>query len=298
MATLTHESQQLLAEYYRIMMGDPASFLATHERAAELRPEVERIEDEWIAYEESFVDLAQLPDNPKDFLSWYVAQERQINKDIAPFIDFLKKQASVAQVAYYICMEELIDGSFDDLVALVQVGMPVGCKMTAAENYWDELGNGDFARVHTTMFRTSSGYLRERLAEQGIRIAAPPTECLMNGNVLLMWALRRRYALRLIGAMGLVEGSAPKRFHATTVAMERLRLPEEVIAYHRAHIAIDSHHSKEWLESVLSHYATLGPEAIREIAIGVAIRYRVAIAYYDFMQRSMLNLGAHASVAA
>jgi len=298
MATTTHESQQLLAEYYRIMMGDPATFLSTHERAAQLRPQVERIEDAWLAFEESFVDTRQLPDNPKDFLSWYVAQERQINKDIAPFIDFMKKQATLAHVAYYICMEELIDGSFDDLVALVQVGMPVDCKMTAAENYWDELGNGDFERVHTTMFRTSSSYLRKRLEDEGIRIGTPPMECLMNGNILLMWALRRQYALRLIGAMGLVEGSAPKRFHATTVAMERLRLPEEVIAYHRAHIGIDSNHSKQWLESVLSHYATLGPGAIREIAMGVAIRYRIAIAYYDFMQRSMLSLNQHASVAA
>jgi hypothetical protein len=120
----------------------------------------------------------------------------------------------------------------------------------------------------------------------------------MNGNILLMWALRRQYVLRLIGAMGLVEGSAPKRFHATTVAMERLGLPEDVIAYHRAHIGIDSNHSKQWLESVLSHYTACSAEATREVAMGVAIRYRVSIAYYEFMHRSMQTLGGRMSAPA
>jgi hypothetical protein len=296
--TPTYETQQTLAEYYRIQMADPGHLVSRHAKASKLREQVAQIEDDWIDYEESLLDTRSLPTTEREFLAWYIEREKQINRDIAPFIQFLKKQATLEQVAYYICMEELIDGSFDDLVALVQVGMPVEVKMIAAENYWDEMGNGDFERVHTTMFRTSSSYLREHLSRVGMRIETVPLECLMNGNILLMWALRRQYSLRLVGAMGLVEGSAPKRFHATTLAMERLKLPEEIIAYHRAHIGIDSNHSKQWLESVLSHYIAQGQDAVGELARGVVIRYRIAIAYYSFMHRTMSMYGPRADEAA
>ena len=56
----------------------------------------------------------------------------------------MKNTATLEQVAYYICMEEMVDGSFDDLMAVVQLGMPIHCKMVAGENYWDEMGNGNF----------------------------------------------------------------------------------------------------------------------------------------------------------
>jgi hypothetical protein len=116
----------------------------------------------------------------------------------------------------------------------------------------------------------------------------------MNGNILLLMASRREYNLRLVGAVGLVEGSAPKRFSATTKAMERLKLPAEVIEYHKAHISIDTRHSKAWFDNVLTEYADRGEKVIRELSLGVAIRYRVAIEYYESMLRDMNDMMAEA----
>ncbi|KAF1312709.1 hypothetical protein BLX42_02215 [Pseudomonas sp. SG-MS2] len=217
--------------------------------------------------------------------------EKRINEDIRFFVDFMRHQASSEQVAYYICMEEMVDGSFDDLMAVAQLGMPIRCKMVAGENYWDEMGNGDFAAVHTTMFRTSSSYMRDLLEKAGVSVQVPPLECLMNGNILLMWAVRREFNMRLIGAMGLVEGSAPVRFGATTAAMERLGLPKDVIAYHKAHISIDTRHSAAWYETVLQHYAAGGEDVVRELSLGVMIRYNVALRYYHYMYKTMRSLG-------
>lgn len=286
---LQREHQQKLADYYRLFMGDPAKLVKVRATVHDERTEVEKIENEWNTYEESLIDTRELPTSKEEFLSWYLMCEKKINEDIRFFVDYMRHEATAEQVAYYICMEEMVDGSFDDLMAITQLGMPMNCKMVAAENYWDEMGNGDFALVHTTMFKTSSNYMRQLIAGK-IELNLSPIECLMNGNILLMWAVRREFNVRLIGAMGLVEGSAPVRFGATTAAMERLNLPQDVVAYHKAHISIDTRHSAAWFEGVLEHYSEGGEDIIRELAIGVMVRYNVAIRYYKHMYAAMRSV--------
>lgn len=282
--------QQRMADYYRLFLNDPAVLVNQGADIHAMRKDVERIEDEWTAAEEAKIDRRELPTTKEGFLTWYLDCEKKINEDIEFFINFMKNTATLEQVAYYICMEEMVDGSFDDLMAVVQLGMPIHCKMVAGENYWDEMGNGNFEYVHTTMFKTSSAYMRNVLAHKNITPEIPPKECLMNGNILLMWAVRREYNMRLIGAMGLVEGSAPTRFGATTQALERLNQPKDVIAYHKAHIGIDTHHSEAWLDTVLEHYAQGGTKVIQELAMGVLIRYNVAVRYYRYMYDAMRGI--------
>jgi|SRR5450830_16520 hypothetical protein len=284
------EGQQYLADYYRAFLSDPANLVGQGPRLRALRKTIERIENEWTAAEEDKLDIQNLPKTKEEFLTWYLSREKDINEDIAFFVDYMKYSATLEQVAFYICMEEMVDGSFDDLMAVVQLGMPVHCKMVAGENYWDEMGNGNFEFVHTSMFKTSSAYMRQVLAQTDVGLRRPSKECLMNGNILLMWAVRREFNVRLIGAMGLVEGSAPARFGATTYALERLKLPREVIAYHKAHIGIDTHHSEVWFETVLQHYSQTGAEVIQELAIGVMIRYNIAVRYYKYMYEAMRGI--------
>jgi hypothetical protein len=284
------DGQQYLADYYRSFLNDPAALVGQGEHLHAMRGAVEKLENEWTAEEEAKIDFRELPTTKEAFLLWYLDCEKKINVDIDYFVSYMKDSATLEQVAYYICMEEMVDGSFDDLMAVVQLGMPINCKMVAGENYWDEMGNGNFEFVHTSMFKTSSAYMRNVLAQKNITLETPPKECLMNGNILLMWAVRREYNMRLIGAMGLVEGSAPTRFGATTQALERLKQPKDVIAYHKAHIGIDTHHSEAWFETVLQHYAQAGVEVIQELAVGVLIRYNVAVRYYRYMYDAMRGI--------
>ncbi|HDS1737944.1 iron-containing redox enzyme family protein [Pseudomonas sp. BP8] len=290
MSALDRNVQMKLSNYYRVFLGDPARLVAHQEGIRLLREDVESLEDCWNAEEEAGISGLDLPRSQAEFLEWYLMFEKKMNADIQYFIDYMRCCASAEEVAYYICMEEMVDGSFDDLMAMVQLGMPINCKMIAGENYWDEMGGGDYSAVHTTMFKTSSAYMRRILNGKDVSIDSPSTECLMNGNILLMWALRREYNIRLVGAMGLVEGSAPVRFGATTAAMERLGLPKEVVAYHKAHISIDTHHSRAWYESLLKHYSSCGGAVLRELALGVSIRYNVAIRYYKYMYGAMRSL--------
>jgi len=45
-----------------------------------------------------------------------------------------------------------VDGRFDDLLAMMQVGTSGPAKMEIAGNFWDEMGNGNDAEVHTHLF--------------------------------------------------------------------------------------------------------------------------------------------------
>jgi len=290
MGFLIYEEQEKLAAYYRKALDAPENTVGYGRDFERQRNTAYLLENNWNEVEERSVDLAGLPKLKGDFISWYLVMERRMNSDIRFFIEYLRREASLEQVAYYICMEELVDGSFDDLMAIVQIGMPIKPKMVAAENYWDEMGNGNPDAVHTKMFKDSSVFMRDVLRQVNISAKHPTLECLMNGNVLLMWALRREFNTRLIGAIGLVEGSAPVRFRATTEALKRLRLPDQVIDYHQSHISIDTCHSNAWLEVVLDYYAGCGEHVVRELALGVSIRYNVALRYYKHMYQMMRSV--------
>lgn len=283
----TLKSQQTLNEYYRLSLQDPAEFETAPDSLEQLA-EVRAIEDAWMAYEEELLGDIEVPKNREEFVTWYNEQLNTLNKKISPLMLYLRDEAPVEAIAFYICMEEQVDGSFDDVMALTQLGMPCPEKMIIADNYWDEMGNGDLDLVHTTMFATSADYLKDVLNKSQCELSqVPPLACLQNGNILLMWALRRKYMMRLFGAIGLVEGSAPFRFACTTEGMERCELPEEVIAYHRAHISIDAKHGKELIDDVLGPYAERGEHVIREMVVGVLIRYRIALEYYKCISETI-----------
>jgi hypothetical protein len=102
-----------------------------------------------------------------------------------------------------------------------------------------------------------------------------------------MWALRRRYALRLYGAIGLVEGTASTRFEAVTHALRRHGVPSDAVEYHQQHIHMDARHGDEWLELVLEPYARREGKVLRELCLGVLIRARVALRYYERVRRGI-----------
>ncbi len=64
---------------------------------------------------------------------------------------WLAKTASWEQVVEFLALEGGPDGGFDDLVAVCQVGLSGTAKLELGKNYWDEMGQGDLAGVHTEL---------------------------------------------------------------------------------------------------------------------------------------------------
>lgn len=283
----SNAAQSVLNNYYRIAIGRPENF-STAPDSVEQLSEIRLIEDNWMAWEESKISKEILPSNTKEFRQWYQIMLKKMNAAISEFISYVEHKANSEAIAFYILMEELVDGSFDDIMALAQLGVENSSKLAIAENYWDEMGNGDFKKIHTEMFSNSSSYCRQILSKKSQDLHKNiPTECLMNGNLMTFWSLRRKYIPRLFGAIGLIEGSAPIRFNAVTKGMIRNGFPESAIAYHREHIRIDAIHGKEWLNRVLLPHIKDNEIMCQEIARGVLIRMRIAIQYYQRLSSHM-----------
>jgi hypothetical protein len=276
--------QTRLNQFYLRELAPPQQFLQVP--ATQEYPAIFALEDEWNNHEEACLDLRELPQTAQEFARWYSRLHREHRHAVAPFFEFLANDASLEQLSFYISMEEQVDGRFDDVIALSQMGMTGDMKLALAENYWDEMGLGQQEEMHTVLFGQSAAWLRQHLG--GMDVASlVPAAALKNGNLLLMYALRRSYAPRLLGALAILEHTAPYRFAKTVKGLRRHQVPESVIYYHDMHIGIDANHGKQLFNRVLLPLADSSVEAIREICIGCLIRYKVAQDYYDSIKTVM-----------
>ena len=278
---LSLEAQITLNKFYlREMVGaescldSPINYREYHR--------IYNIENQWMCYEANRCDLDSFPDTPQAFEAWYYRLHKEHRAAVAPFFEHLANNASLLELAFYICLEGQVDGRFDDVIALAQIGVSDTEKLALAENYWDEMGCGDITRIHTRMFSESAQYMSNILKDHGIAVASSiPSSALKNGNILMLLALRRRYALRLLGSLSILEHTAPWRFLCTTKGLRRLGVPPSAVDYHEMHISIDAKHGNDLIKRVIRPMLSRRPELCREIAYGCAIRFNIAKDYYD-----------------
>jgi hypothetical protein len=250
------------------------------------------IEAAWNAYEEArALATTSLPGAASEFRDWYF--DFAAKHEYTEFCDYLRNRGTLLDVGMLMLAEEKVDGRFDDMIALSQVGTTGITKMTIAENFWDEMGNGDPAGVHTDMFDHSTGWFRREVVEPaGVDpdLLEQP-EVYNNAVNLLMYGLRRRYALRSLAGIGLLEQTAPARFQATVDASRRLGVPEDVVRYQVVHVHVDEDHGREWFEHVFVPILERKPDTVHEIALGVAIRGAIASEFYRRIQDDFFGLG-------
>jgi hypothetical protein len=287
-------AQLALNRFYLREIDGPENFQAIP-TPAEYVP-VHAFEAAWNAYEESRLDLSDLPTDAASFKLWYGRLYRRHRLDVQNFFDHLAAHATPEELAFYIGMEEQIDGRFDDVIAMAQLGMAGDMKLALAENFWDEMGLGDIDGMHTLMFVRSAEKMRVFLDRVGLDMKKiVPAEALKNGNLLLMYALRRQYGPRLLGALAILEHTAPYRFAKCVQGLRRIGMPEDVVYYHEMHIKVDANHGLQLFNRVLLPMVERSPAALREIAIGCLIRYQVAIDYYRSIERTLADLGLSAA---
>jgi hypothetical protein len=276
-----------LQEHYAAYMAGAADFLSMPRLNADA--DLAAIEDAWLKWEDAQVDESLLPQNAAGFRDWFMQLRA---RHVQPaFCRYLANEATLDEIALFFLAEELVDSRFDDLVAMVQIGSTGTSKLTMAENYWDEMGEGKLEQMHTRLFEHSAKYMRARLAERFIDVAAlNGTEIYENANLVLMYGIHRHLAPRALGAMGLMEYTAPVRFQAMVDGCNRLGVPADVVLYQRIHVHVDADHGAEWLDNVLVPLAHQSSEARREIGMGMLTRERVANAYYEHVWQQMTAL--------
>ncbi len=252
-------------------------------------PQVAAIEQAWLDWEDAQVEPGLLPEKAGEFADWFTdLRDRHVQPE---FCSYLAQEASLAEIALFFLAEELVDSRFDDLVALAQIGAAGTSKLTMAENYWDEMGEGQLDRMHTLLFEHSAQYMRRQLTDHQIDLAELEcAEVFENANLVLLYGIHRHLAPRALAAMGVMEYSAPDRFQAMVEGCTRLNVPTDVIAYQRIHVHVDADHGAEWLTNVLLPLVHRSPAALHEVAHGALTRERIGTAYYNQVWQQMKAL--------
>jgi hypothetical protein len=213
-------------------------------------------------------EAAAAPTDPDAFVAWF---ERL--REVGPgqhdrLFPWLAERATLGQMRWFLSQELAGEAGFDDLVALAQVRMPLAAKLEMARNYWDEMGRGSPHAMH--------GPLLERLARWlELPLPGPPVcEALALANLMVALAAQRCYAWHAIGALGVIELTAPGRVALIAQGLARLGIPAHARRYYDLHVAIDPRHSQAWNREVVRTVVAGRPEVARAVAEGALMRLR------------------------
>jgi hypothetical protein len=211
--------------------------------------------------------IGNIPDGVGDFIAWFEELRETGPGQGDVLFPWLATQASREQMKWFIEQEVAGEAGFDDLLAFTQVKMPQQAKLEMARNYWDEMGRGNSKGMH--------GPMLERLAEHVDVHPTPETvipDALALGNMMVALAHNRRFAFHSIGALGVIEMTAPTRAGFVDRGLRRLRISAKQRHYFALHAVLDVRHSETWNREVLRSLVAEDPRRACAIGEGAMLR--------------------------
>jgi pyrroloquinoline quinone (PQQ) biosynthesis protein C len=245
-----HCQQLLLSRIYAVSMQLPHG--PTAEGSIVIYEIMRALERATIVAEDAYIGADQFVGMPEDgarFVFWLkgIARSHRVFKH-PYYAEFINHDADEADLRTYVIQESLVDGRFDDLLAMMQVGTSGAAKMEIASNFWDEMGNGNPHEVHTHLF--TKIYEAFGIVADELEGAMTATD-LLAGNLAVLLCRYRHLYPEAVGFLGMTEWLVPGRFQHVVRAWKRLGLPDVGITYHRLHITIDSKHAAGWFHNIV-----------------------------------------------
>lgn len=228
--------------------------------------EGEMIEDERRSLAPLLVDL---PTGADDFMQWYEALRETGPGQNDPLFPWLSAHAGLAPMRWFLSQEVAGEAGFDDLVALTQLRFGTRAKLELARNYWDEMGRGRADAMH--------GPMLEATVEE-LQLCPDPEmtvwESLAVANTMLALADNRRYAYQSLGALGVIELTAPGRVACVNEGLRRLGVSAPGRRYFQIHASLDVRHSLAWNREIIRPLVAADPRTALPIAEGALLRLR------------------------
>ena len=213
-------------------------------------------------------EAKKAPKRKEEFIKWFEDLKFHGPGQDSPLFNWLAAEANYDQMKWFITQEVAGEAGFEDLTAFTQVKMPTIPKLEMARNYWDEMGKGRVPGMH--------GPMLTRIAEEfEIENAEPDSivpEAIALGNVMLGMAMDRHFAYHSVGALGVIELTAPARAKQVHLGLKRLGISGEGQRYYQLHSALDIRHSEDWNREVLGPLLEEYPECARSLAEGALMR--------------------------
>jgi hypothetical protein len=201
------------------------------------------------------------------FVAWFERLKQTGPGQGDPLFPFLAHTATLEQMKWFLLQEVAGEAGFEDLLAMTQLKMPVQAKLEMARNFWDEMGRGSGKGMHGPMLGRLADYFE--LVPTPDRVVA---ESLALGNTMIAMARHRRYAFHSVGALGVIEMTAPERAGFVDRGLRRLGVPAKKRHYFAVHAILDVKHSEAWNREVLWPLVNEDPRRARAIGEGAVIR--------------------------
>jgi hypothetical protein len=212
---------------------------------------------------------AEAPTDADGFIAWFEELKETGPGQGDPLFPWLAEHADRDELRWFLQQEAAGEAGFDDLVAMTQVKLPTRPKLELARNYWDEMGQGREVGMHGPMLAS----LVDTLALEP-EIETTVWESLALANAMTAMASARRYAWHSVGALGVVELTAPGRSACTATGLKRVGLSGKERRYFTLHAVLDVKHSEAWNREALRPLVEEDPRRGTAIAEGALIRLR------------------------
>jgi hypothetical protein len=282
---LTDSFQRGLAHWNRERLH-PGLPHAAWQREVERDLRVIRLEGAFLeeARHEVIAQARHAPRDADGFITWF-ENLREIGPGQGdPLFPWLAEHADRDQLRWFFEQEAAGEAGFDDLVAYTQVKMPTRPKLELARNYWDEMGRGNVHGMHGPMLDA----LVETL-EVEPTIENTVWESLALANAMTAMATSRRYAWHSVGALGVIELTAPGRSACVAAGLRRMRLSDKQRRYFDLHAMLDIKHSADWNREVLHPAVSEDPDRAQAIAEGALIRLNCGARCFERYRAAMWN---------
>ena len=227
---------------------------------------------------------ATAPTDADGFIVWFEQLKLVGPGQGDPLFPWLANDAGRDELRWFFEQEAAGEAGFDDLVAYTQVKLPVSAKLELARNYWDEMGRGRAAGMHGPMLDA----LVDTLAVDP-KIENTVWESLALANAMTAMATRRDYAWHSVGALGVIELTAPGRSAMVAQGLRRIGLSDRERRYFDLHAVLDVKHSADWNREAIRPLVSEDPRRAQAIAEGALMRLRCGARSFERYRRHLWN---------
>jgi hypothetical protein len=228
---------------------------------------------------------ASAPSDAAGFIAWFEELRDSGPGQNDPLFSWLAEKCSMDQMKWFLTQEVAGEAGFEDLTALTQLKLPTQPKLELARNYWDEMGRGNPKAMHGPLLSALAKHLGlNPLPETTV------TESLALANTMAGLAGNRRYTYHSVGALGVIEMTAPARSAATSMGLKRLGVKAGNRHYFSLHAVLDIKHSIAWNTEAIAPLIRESPDVAAAIAEGALMRLECGARCFE---RYRAELGIH-----
>jgi len=222
------------------------------------------------------------PTDASGFVEWFEELKESGPGQGDPLFKWLAEDCTMEQMKWFLTQEVAGEAGFDDLTALTQVKLPIRPKLELARNYWDEMGRGNPKGMHGPLLEALAEFLELHPARD-----STVTESLALANTMAGLAANRRYAYHSVGALGVIEMTAPGRSAATSAGLKRLGVRAGNRHYFALHAVLDVKHSLAWNAEAIEPLVASNPSIATAIAEGALMRLQCGARCFERYRREL-----------